>query len=49
MERLREMGYRYGQGFHMARPLSAADFAELMAGTAGKGTAAGALPVRAAF
>jgi EAL domain-containing protein (putative c-di-GMP-specific phosphodiesterase class I) len=30
--RLREMGYRYGQGFYMARPLLPADFAALLAG-----------------
>ncbi|WP_203677495.1 putative bifunctional diguanylate cyclase/phosphodiesterase, partial [Actinoplanes siamensis] len=29
--RLREMGYRYGQGFHLARPLPAEEFAGLLA------------------
>jgi diguanylate cyclase (GGDEF)-like protein len=32
LERLRDMGYRYGQGFHLARPLLPADFAALLAG-----------------
>ncbi|WP_269461091.1 EAL domain-containing protein [Actinoplanes derwentensis] len=31
LERLRDMGYRYGQGFLMARPLPAADCGALMA------------------
>jgi EAL domain-containing protein (putative c-di-GMP-specific phosphodiesterase class I) len=31
MVRLRDMGYRYGQGFHMARPLSAGEVGALMA------------------
>jgi EAL domain-containing protein (putative c-di-GMP-specific phosphodiesterase class I) len=31
MVRLREMGYCYGQGFHMARPLPAGMVGELMA------------------
>jgi diguanylate cyclase (GGDEF)-like protein len=32
MDRLREMGYRLGQGFHLARPLPPAEFAEIIAG-----------------
>ncbi|WP_433789973.1 putative bifunctional diguanylate cyclase/phosphodiesterase [Actinoplanes sp. CA-252034] len=32
LERLRDMGYRYGQGFFMAKPLPAADCGALMAG-----------------
>ncbi|BEL02762.1 bifunctional diguanylate cyclase/phosphodiesterase [Actinoplanes sichuanensis] len=31
LDRLRDMGYRYGQGFHMAKPLPAADCGALMA------------------
>ena len=30
LERLRDMGYRYGQGFFMAKPLAPADCADLM-------------------
>ncbi|MEV4278526.1 putative bifunctional diguanylate cyclase/phosphodiesterase [Actinoplanes xinjiangensis] len=30
MDRLRQMGYRYGQGFYLARPLSSADCGTLM-------------------
>jgi diguanylate cyclase (GGDEF)-like protein len=40
LERLREMGYRLGQGYFMAKPLPPAELAELMACTA--------LPVTAA-
>jgi diguanylate cyclase (GGDEF)-like protein len=30
MDRLREMGYRFGQGFHLARPLPPAEFGKIM-------------------
>ena len=33
LERLRDMGYRFGQGFFLARPLTPEKFAAIMAGT----------------
>ncbi|GGR59714.1 hypothetical protein GCM10010168_93200 [Actinoplanes ianthinogenes] len=38
-DRLRNIGYRYGQGFHLARPLPADECATLMAGETAPGRA----------
>ncbi|WP_030435732.1 putative bifunctional diguanylate cyclase/phosphodiesterase [Actinoplanes subtropicus] len=46
LDRLREMGYRLGQGFYMAKPLPADEAGKLMAEFAGSASLRGQAPLR---